>query len=352
VAFIVVVFVLGFVDVLPVHAVSNRIYMVPNVNTFETRDDLVCHKWNVTIYVEDISPNLWAFQVNFTVDDTLLNITGAWLPVWDPGYVFYSKISMTPLPAFYDKDADGSREAVLVGDLLIAPESAVTGSGKLAIIELHIIAAPAPGQTLSCTLGINNEGTLLQDDTLAILPATKEDGSYSYTRIAGDIAVIGVKPNVDHQYPGRTVDINVTVINYGNLSETNFNVTAYNGTAQIGKIPIPSLGPGENKTVVFHWNTTGLPPCNNYTISANATIFPWDSNATNNELIDGTVHIAMLGDVNGDGGINILDLVMAAGALGAKPGDSNWNPHADIYANDYVDIFDLVMIVLRFGKYY
>jgi hypothetical protein len=165
-----------------------------------------------------------------------------------------------------------------------------------------------------------------------------------------DIAVISVEPNVDHQYPGRTVDINVTVMNYGNVSETNFNVTAYANTTQIGKIQILSLGLGENTTVVFHWSTAGLLPCNKYTISANATIVPRDINATNNELTDGTVKIVMLGDVNADGIIDLFDIVQVAAAYHATSTSSSWNPYADIWLDGIIDVFDIVMIGQHFGE--
>jgi hypothetical protein len=69
-----------------------------------------------------------------------------------------------------------------------------------------------------------------------------------------------------------------------------------------------------------------------------------------NVLIDGNVHIVMLGDLNGDGIINIIDIVIAALAFWSHPGDPNWNPDADINLDNTVNIIDLVYIAIRFGQ--
>ena len=59
----------------------------------------------------------------------------------------------------------------------------------------------------------------------------------------------------------------------------------------------------------------------------------------------------LLGDVNGDDTIDILDLVEAAGAFGAVPGSWAWKSWADVYPDGRINIFDLVMIALRFGQH-
>jgi hypothetical protein len=54
------------------------------------------------------------------------------------------------------------------------------------------------------------------------------------------------------------------------------------------------------------------------------------------------VDFKVRGDVNNDGAVDILDLEVTALALGSAPGDSSWNPDADLDQNNLVDIFDIV----------
>ena len=58
----------------------------------------------------------------------------------------------------------------------------------------------------------------------------------------------------------------------------------------------------------------------------------------------------LIGDINGDGIVDIFDVVLAAIAFGSKPGDDNWNPDADLNDDDIVDIFDIVILANNFGS--
>jgi len=56
----------------------------------------------------------------------------------------------------------------------------------------------------------------------------------------------------------------------------------------------------------------------------------------------------LVGDLNFDGRVDILDISVAAQAFGSYPSHSRWNPKADIDNNGVVNIIDLVKIVQNF----
>ena len=55
------------------------------------------------------------------------------------------------------------------------------------------------------------------------------------------------------------------------------------------------------------------------------------------------------GDISGDNKVSLPDLVFLAKAYGSKPGDSNWNPDADIDKNGNVGLSDLVILAKVYG---
>jgi len=61
----------------------------------------------------------------------------------------------------------------------------------------------------------------------------------------------------------------------------------------------------------------------------------------------GPYHIA---DINGDGIVDILDVVIVALAFGSYPRHPRWNPIADIKQDGLIDIYDLVTVGVNFGK--
>ena len=154
----------------------------------------------------------------------------------------------------------------------------------------------------------------------------------------------------DRVYPGETVHITVVALNEGNLTET-FNVTAYYNDAVVGTQEVVDLNPNENTTLTFVWNTTGLEPCNNYTIRAEASQVPYETDLEDNVYVDGWVAITMLGDVVAPYGvIDIYDIAAVASVYGSRRGDPNWFERADVAPlYGFIDIYDVVTVAARYG---
>jgi hypothetical protein len=111
---------------------------------------------------------------------------------------------------------------------------------------------------------------------------------------AHDVAIINVSLSTSEVYPGvQDVQIKVVVENDGLYTE-RFNVTVYgNGTSGLISIDtynVTSLGSSDQITIPFVWNTAGVSP-GNYTIVANASIVPGETNVTNNVGIGGSVMV-------------------------------------------------------------
>jgi phospholipase C len=58
----------------------------------------------------------------------------------------------------------------------------------------------------------------------------------------------------------------------------------------------------------------------------------------------------LTGDLNNDGKVDILDIVLVAQAFGSYPGHPRWNPICDINISGIVDIVDMVMVAKDYGK--
>jgi uncharacterized repeat protein (TIGR01451 family) len=163
---------------------------------------------------------------------------------------------------------------------------------------------------------------------------------------AHDVAVTDVTADRAWIYQGFSANINVTVANQGNYTET-FNTTAYANGTIIGSENV-TLPAGNSTTVTFTWNVTGF-AYGKYTLSAIAWPVPGETNTANNDFTGWTVEVTILGDVNDDGTVNILDAIKIARAFGATPGSSNWNPNADINGDGVVNILDAIALAKTFG---
>jgi len=104
-----------------------------------------------------------------------------------------------------------------------------------------------------------------------------------------------------------------------------------------------TLSPGITTILTLSWNTKNV-PLGNYAISAQASTVPDETDIDDNTLINGTLKVKIPGDVNGDGIVNIIDMVLLRAAYGSTPTQPNWNPEADINRDGVINIFDALIL--------
>jgi thermitase len=176
-----------------------------------------------------------------------------------------------------------------------------------------------------------------------------------------DMAIIDVVSDRTWVFQGFSVNLNVTILNRGDFPENVAVTLYYNITANkiIGTQNI-SIPTGENRTLSFVWDTTSVPYCYNYTITAVATI-PLDNNPADNTLACGPINVRIMGDINGDGKVDGRDIILVAWAFAScgpeyeyasSPPSPGWNLDCDINGDNKVDGRDLVLIARNFGKTY
>jgi hypothetical protein len=164
------------------------------------------------------------------------------------------------------------------------------------------------------------------------------------------VSVLTVTTNSSVAYQGRMAYINVTVSDAGDFPENLWVVAAYYNTTTGKGEPINSypvyLGIGQNYTLLFEWNVAGT-PCLTWGFAA-AAITPntYDARA------GGTISVRLMGDVNGDGRVDLKDIALVARAFGSTPTSPNWNPAADLNGDGKIDMKDITLVARNFGRHY
>jgi hypothetical protein len=54
--------------------------------------------------------------------------------------------------------------------------------------------------------------------------------------------------------------------------------------------------------------------------------------------------------MNGDGEVDIADIVIVAGLFGTEQGEPKWNPITDLNNDKVIDIADIVIVAKEFGN--
>jgi hypothetical protein len=76
----------------------------------------------------------------------------------------------------------------------------------------------------------------------------------------------------------------------------------------------------------------------------------FDSNLTNNILDSPTkIKVRVIGDINNDDKVSILDVYGVAQCFGKTPDRQGWNPDADINDDGKIDIKDFMATCRNYG---
>ena len=100
-------------------------------------------------------------------------------------------------------------------------------------------------------------------------------------------------------------------------------------------------------TTLFHPMQTGLYRLIVTVDSRNDIL---EGTETNNTLTQDNIPVAVMGDINGDDEVNILDAVKITQAWGAKPSDTHWKIEADLNHDGEINILDATIMSLRWGE--
>ncbi len=114
--------------------------------------------------------------------------------------------------------------------------------------------------------------------------------SYVVDSYIHDVATINVTASATDVVSGRVINITVVVKNNGTVTET-FNVTLFYDEITIGTKTVANLAPGDQKTLGFAWNTTGIAK-GSYRIRAEADSVSEETNKNNNAYIGPLIRVA------------------------------------------------------------
>jgi len=147
---------------------------------------------------------------------------------------------------------------------------------------------------------------------------------------------------------GYQLHANITVANLGDTPETS-TVTLYANSTPVAS---GNFGVSNGRFVLVQilWDVAGFTK-GNCTMSAYVQPVPNEANITDNTYVDGSVKVTIVGDIDGNGRVDMMDIGRTARAFSTHPGDSLWNPIADIIEDNIIDMKDVGLVARHFCEH-
>jgi hypothetical protein len=130
----------------------------------------------------------------------------------------------------------------------------------------------------------------------------------------------------------------------------------FNGTLDANGTTLTSftdvLVESRSSTVLeFVWNTSGV-NVGNYIITVYLSTLENESDTSDNTRSLSIAVSNLLGDINGDGRVDMKDVSYVARRFMCLPSDTLWDSAADINGDGKIDMKDISTVARHFGEHY
>lgn len=133
----------------------------------------------------------------------------------------------------------------------------------------------------------------------------------------------------------------------GEVRDPRFGIGPYHGLLYMDFYDMPGFA--RTRTDQYRWMIGDCVPFTN-----GITVQMENYGSRGNVLFGSTAFYyampARVGDINGDGHVDVVDLLIFVDAFGSLAGDTHYNAACDFSGDGAVDVVDLLMFVENFGK--
>jgi len=186
-------------------------------------------------------------------------------------------------------------------------------------------------------------------DTSYNVSENNQDG-YPLMQKWTNIAITAISSSKTAVGQGQKVNITVVVQNQG-VDAVTTSVTLYANTTILSSFTNIALSGRTQTTLTYTWQTGSFDKAK-YVISANATAIPGETNTADNTYTYGLVSVMIMGDIDGNGWVNVLDAIDLSNSFGKSIGQTGFNPDADFDDNGVVNILDAITLANHYNQHY
>jgi len=207
-----------------------------------------------------------------------------------------------------------------------------------------------PSQNLAGCDGIGDTPKVFDSnnrDNYPIMKPIPWDSDDIGVACLGKVGSQGASPMKTVIAEDTTVHFSVFIMNYGNVTET-FNVTVYFNETLLDTQTSVVIASKGFAILNFTWDTSTY-EMGNCVISAQVTAVPGETDTDDNILIC-TVAIGLIGDVDNNGIVNMLDVYNIALHYGAIVGQAHYVSNYDIDDNGIINMLDLYNTAVHYGQ--
>ena len=297
------------------------------------------NNFSISVDVKKIQ-NLYSYDFALAYNTTLLNVAQV------TGNIAFPVPTITQVPG-----------NVRMHSSLVSPASPISGNFSLATIKFHVLAT---GET-----GIDLHDVILKDNTNAnITFNTPGDGFFSNSAVFKITATVDVKPDaLDLKTKGQWLTVYVELPEGYDVNDIDVSTVKLNGTisanASASKVGDYDGDGIDDMLIKFNrTQVTTLAGAGHAGIFKLTETFVITGKLATGVSFDGSDYVKvsnLLGDANGDGKVDILDLVLGSISYNSTEGEPNWNPNVNfnnVFPITYyrIDILDLATIAYQYGK--